>query len=303
MKKYFVTSDIHGFYDIFHEALLKAGFEEENPEHILIVCGDIFDRGDQPLEVYNYLRNLPQERRILIRGNHEHLLRDLVKREGYRDHDVHNGTYQTLFRLIGTSVDLQRTQEDALLYRFWGTPEFQEKYNKFLDKRDKLEHRLYHNRKIKEILKWIYSDEWVNFYELGPYILVHSFLPTILDPANGESIPLDWRERTQPEWETASWGCPYEQYQDFFKGDPVFKNKILICGHWHTSDFWNKLENKHYNVYDFDPIFISKNYPGLIGLDACTAASKGCNILVINEDMSLEPHSHKKYLIKTITEE
>ena len=101
MKKYFVVSDIHGFFDIFHNSLLRSGFEEENPDHILIVCGDIFDRGDQPLEVYNFLRNFPKERRILIRGNHEELLEELVKREECWNHDLHNGTYQTLFKIIG----------------------------------------------------------------------------------------------------------------------------------------------------------------------------------------------------------
>ena len=307
MKKYFVTSDIHGFYDIFHEALLKAGFEEENPEHILIVCGDIFDRGDQPFEVYNFLRNFPKERRILIRGNHEELLEALVKREECWNHDLHNGTYQTLFKIIGKDYEEEKRKEDILIYSLWGTPAFQEKYNKYLEKRDKLEHRLYHNRKINEILKWLKSDEWVPYYELGPYIFVHAFIPTgidIQDEGVKHIVRENWRQYglTSREWREAAWECPYKIYLDT-KDSEELKNRIVVCGHWHTSDFWNTLEDKKYNYRDFNPIFISKKYPGLIGIDACTAATYGCNVLVINEDMSLEPHNHREYLIETIMEE
>ena len=79
MKRYFIASDIHSFFSLYKEALEKNGFDINNPEDIIIICGDIFDRGDDTLYVYNFLRNLPKERRILIRGNHEYLLRDLVK--------------------------------------------------------------------------------------------------------------------------------------------------------------------------------------------------------------------------------
>ena len=45
MKTYFVCSDIHGFYKEWVKSLKEAGFNKNNPEHILIVLGDIFDRG------------------------------------------------------------------------------------------------------------------------------------------------------------------------------------------------------------------------------------------------------------------
>ena len=77
IKTYFAISDIHGFYYPMHRSLYKAGFRKTNPDHILIVCGDIFDRGPDSVKVYNFLKSLPRDRRILIRGNHEFLLRDL----------------------------------------------------------------------------------------------------------------------------------------------------------------------------------------------------------------------------------
>ena len=56
MAKFFVTSDVHGFFDIFHKSLLDKGFEIDNPEHHLIVCGDLFDRGDQVVELFEFVK-------------------------------------------------------------------------------------------------------------------------------------------------------------------------------------------------------------------------------------------------------
>ena len=68
MKKYFVASDIHGFYTPFIKELNKTGFDLNNEEHILIICGDLFDRGSESLKIYEFIKSLPKERRILIRG-------------------------------------------------------------------------------------------------------------------------------------------------------------------------------------------------------------------------------------------
>ena len=52
MKKYFVVSDVHGFYDEMKKALDNAGFDIANPDHIFVSCGDLLDRGRQPRGQY-----------------------------------------------------------------------------------------------------------------------------------------------------------------------------------------------------------------------------------------------------------
>lgn len=94
MPKFYVVSDIHGFYDEFKEALDKAGFDPTNPDHYLISCGDHFDRGPKNREVMNYLMSL--DRCILIRGNHEDLLEDMVQRGFPMWNDYSNGTVATI---------------------------------------------------------------------------------------------------------------------------------------------------------------------------------------------------------------
>jgi len=41
MKKFFVFSDVHGFYKELMKALDDKGFDMENPNHYIISCGDL----------------------------------------------------------------------------------------------------------------------------------------------------------------------------------------------------------------------------------------------------------------------
>lgn len=45
-------SDIHSYYNEMIDALNKASFDKDNENHILVVCGDLFDRGKQTLEIF-----------------------------------------------------------------------------------------------------------------------------------------------------------------------------------------------------------------------------------------------------------
>ena len=78
IKKYFVVTDVHGFYDEMRAALDRAGFDLTNPNHILVSLGDLLDRGRQPKECLEFVLGIPENRRILIRGNHEDLMWEMV---------------------------------------------------------------------------------------------------------------------------------------------------------------------------------------------------------------------------------
>lgn len=252
MKQYFVIADIHGFYTAMIKSLHKAGFRKSNPNHILIVCGDIFDRGNESPKVYEFLRSLPKKRRILIRGNHEYLLRDLVTRGYPYDYDAHNGTLGTINSFVETIAPI--------------TPEV---------------HVSFHDRctlfKELGVLDWIFSDEWVNYYELGKYIFVHSWIPVdthshlplyYIGSYHRFTMMEDWRNASDYWWEEATWGCPIKMYL----ADLIPEGKTIVCGHWRVSDFhaiFNQEEQINNNIY------ISER---LIGLDATTASSGFCNV-------------------------
>ena len=288
MKKYFVISDMHSFYDEMISCLNKKGFDINNQDHILVVCGDMFDRGHKPLEVYKFLRGLPKERRILIRGNHETLLRELVERGHAEWHDESNGTYRTLFYLAG--LDKDQITDDYYKQAFLGG-EFDPLHEATLRKEyeEKL-NSVFHTDIIKEILAWIASDEWVNYWETDKYIFCHAWIPlsqqidwnlsrkTGYLEVEAEFYREDWRNATQTEWEDAMWFCPWKKAKEKLNQT----GKTIVCGHWHTSDFYNNLTKQRKGKYEC-PIFNSKRYK-LIGLDACTVVSKQVNVLVLNED-------------------
>lgn len=297
-KKYFVCSDVHGFYDEWKGSLNKAGFNREDSFHVLIVLGDIFDRGKRPLEVYKFLRELPKERRILIRGNHEQLLRELVYRGYSLQHDHQNRTIDTLFQLMGyesyEDFSFQKYLEAREQKALPGSKEFIDISEKWGKKRE----QAFNNELIRDVLAWIDSDEWCDYFETNKYIFVHSYIPLrkFVDLPKTYQLGYfvyykddeyreDWRNATPTEWNDAKWCCPWKCEQRGLNKT----GKTIVCGHWHTSDFFNNLlyksqKSKQLDIKVSNPIFKSDKYPGLIGLDACTALTKVVNVLVLNED-------------------
>ena len=287
MKKYFVCSDIHGFFDEWIVSLNEAGFNKQDPNHILIILGDIFDRGKQPLEIYSFIKSLPDNRVILVRGNHEYLLIHLLKRKYPLVHDYHNGTYDTLisiykdplgeeFKFISENAGLMNSE----LLKIKAA----EIYNQTCKE-------LFTNNKIKEIKRWIQSTRWKNYYELDNYVFVHSFIPLKGNILGGKGeYYSDWRtEESKEVWEESTWHCPYKLFQNGCFDKEIENNKILVCGHWHTSDFFNNLiykddPSKQLDVEKNNPIFKSDKYSNLIGLDTCTTLTKKVNVLVIESN-------------------
>lgn len=98
--KFFIVSDIHSFFTEFQVALQAAGFDENDENHTLVVLGDLLDRGPDPLKCLQFVNRLP--RKILIRGNHEDLLEELIARQAFKAHDYHNGTAETVLHLSPT---------------------------------------------------------------------------------------------------------------------------------------------------------------------------------------------------------
>lgn len=294
MKKYFVISDIHSFYTPMIEALSELGFEKDNLNHILIVLGDLFDRGDETIELYKYFLSFDRKRLILIKGNHELLFIELLKKIFPDRYDFTNGTVKTFcqianFELLKIGEASNKYTETILNNPFYlygvGKSPFE------------IWKEIINLVKQSEITKFIKRKTiWKNYFELGKYIFVHSFIPTkinnefkennlILDNRKLYEFDSNWRE--SKFWDQAMWGCPFEQYKiGLFKSEED-KGKILVCGHWHTSDFFKFLDANCSFEHKCGPIYLS---PHLIGIDGGVIWSKETgyvhqqNVLVIEED-------------------
>jgi len=248
----------------------------------LIVCGDLFDRGEETLEVYNYIKSLPRSRRILVRGNHEALYLDLLKKRVPDSYDFSNGTVRTFCAIAGMS-------EEVLTAAHWyktGISGYE-----IYDRISETWRTIVDEVKESSVTKFIKSKaDWINYYELGKYIFVHSFIPLkdnypggyysiYDDPKKRYEYTSNWRNASDHDWEEATWGCPYDLYDNGLFQPEEDKGKILVCGHWHAAAFHERYE-------DADYMANHNTYIGehLIALDACTVLSNQINVLVINEN-------------------
>ena len=246
--KLFVTSDIHSYFQPFKKALDSAGFDPNNEEHWLIVCGDCFDRGPDSEDLLYFLMSL--ERKILVKGNHDILLEECCLREFPQWHDSRNGTKQTIQDLgsagEGNSFDIccQNTWHKTAAYR----------------------------------------DCLVNYFETYKYIFVHSWIPLKCN----DNLPMyytknrkfefnpDWRNANDGDWTTAMWGNPYDLAEKFLP------DKTIVFGHFHTSYPRHIYESKPEWGKGSDFSIYRGN--GYIAIDACCAYSGKINVLVLEDE-------------------
>ena len=244
MPKFFIFGDVHGYYDIFKKALFDAGYDPQNEDHWLISLGDNFDRGPSNKKMLEFLKNM--KRLIMIKGNHETLLEDMIARGCYGAHDLSNGTLDTALQISGESAD-------------------------FTDL----------NLEVRPVLR-----QTRNYFETENYIFVHGWIAlNCLDDCpkywqcNREFIyDCDWRNFHDKEWEEARWQNGFRLAHEGL----IEENKTIVCGHWHTS--WPRAhyhgEPEFGEGANFEPYYDK----GIIGIDACTAYSKKVNILVLEDN-------------------
>ena len=101
-------SDVHGENDKFL-ALLKET-EYDPASDLLIVCGDLIDRGTQNLETIQTCQKLQQQGAILLKGNHEQFAEECIQdmilerpSEALQLWVCHNGGSNTYDELINLS--------------------------------------------------------------------------------------------------------------------------------------------------------------------------------------------------------
>ncbi len=194
-KKIFVVSDVHGYYTLLKNALDNAGFDPENPDHLLICCGDYFDRGVENLKVLKYFERL--KNKVLLRGNHEEMLLEIFKTEKLGTHNLLNGTVETINEFFGKyAIDPVTHKID-----FSGQ-----------------------TRNLDRITDFIL--ETVDYFETEHYIFVHGWLPCE-KKKDSYSVIKDWRSATEKQWSNSRW----TKWVDAYLNCENMPEKILICGH------------------------------------------------------------------------
>ena len=254
--KYYVVSDVHGFYTEIMDALDKKGFFKDNSPHTLVVCGDMMDRGPEAIKMQEFM--MEQFRKgdlIFVRGNHEDLMIDFIENfYKYSDrinsnfcHHVSNGTVDTACQLVGCDVyDLEYN-----LKALKSTPF------------------------IKELI-----PNAINYFETEHYIFVHGWIPVKKNKELSyfrNSIYYDFDPNWQNgNWEEARWLNAIDMAMN---KKIIISDKTIICGHWYCSYGNYYYGNAETEFSDFNP-FISN---GIIAIDACTAYSGKVNCIVLED--------------------
>lgn len=263
MKKYFVTSDVHGFYDELMLALSSAGWEQDNPNHIFISCGDLLDRGTQPRQCLQFVNNLPENRKLLVLGNHEVLLQEAINRGGFYSHDWSNGTGNTVYYLNNVFEGII-TQSKSFTYLL----------------------------NVKEDEDWIkYMDSICGpfcllFDDKQKYVFTHGWLPKTLTGEGSWNKLLELTKNLdslyEHDWDNSIWDNGMKEWS---RGNIVDQDATVVCGHFHTSwghaylhDYGTEFDdNEVEKTAHFEP-FIDK---GIVAIDSCCAYSGKLNVYVI----------------------
>lgn len=247
MKKYFVFGDVHGEYDVMVKGLDDSGFEKDNPNHIVISLGDLFDRGLQNIQVLEFVYDLwKKDRLINIRGNHDEFLLDYLS-----DGDMHLAFINIVHNGMNTTI-----------YEF----------AEFDDPKKAMSHyeiaaEIINSKypKLKEFLRY-----GIDSYDLGKYNFTHA----------GYSWSNKYEFEEEPLWEVNNWSKTPDFIKFFPESNLYDPKKIYVFGHYHAFRLRKAFQDYHSNKPDPEK-FVYKNF---IGLDSCVNATFKMEVLVIEEN-------------------
>lgn len=260
--KYFVFSDVHGFYSILKEELDKKGFDVNNDNHVLISIGDNFDRGNENYQMYLFIKEMKEKNKIiLVKGNHEDLFLEMLYRGNPLRHDLSNGTLGTLEEFYKVFYDDDGYKN---LYLFGD---------------------IYYKLRDEGILEFM--DDMLDYYETEHYVFTHGFIPIAYN-IDLEYDP-EWRNASKEEFKRCRWvnGMERSIYNNI-----GINGKKIVVGHFHASygnvrkreDIFQstfKLRELEFENYDDMNIYEDNN---VIAIDACTVLTKKINLLVIEDE-------------------
>ena len=191
--KNFVVSDIHDHYDLLMESLNRNGFDINNDNHRLIVCGDAFYSGPQPGELFVFLRELSEKGRLIfVYGNHDVELLDNLRAE----HFTRPANRKCAELVVGYLTGKKGLADSEIVSEC---------------------ERLGFTHFLAEVPVWYYENE--------NYVFTHGFIPT-----EKKAYRSDWRNATEKEWRNAAArGDAMALSMRYGVSEP---NKKIVCGHY-----------------------------------------------------------------------
>lgn len=258
MKLFFV-SDIHSHYDKTIEALNNVGYDENNPNHLLIVVGDIFDRYTQTIEVYKWLFRLTKENKaIVLSGNHHKFLIDFLEGSVNPWNYMWNGLNDTIADFLHRTIPFESW---CILER--NCEMTQEAYTKWarICRNDI-------NKEYPELLPWLKSMP--RYFESKSIIATHGALDL--------KVP-DWHNPHCYRGSLLDWDA-----LDFDDGSFIkCKNttgKTIVLGHFDTGSL-----REMNGLGDSDDYSILITDDNKVFIDGCVVLTKKVNVYVVEDEL------------------
>lgn len=264
-KTIFAISDIHGYYEALIEGLERAGFDENNPNHLLISVGDAFDRGPDALRVYKFLKGLSdQNKAVVLKGNHTLFFTEYLDGTSLSPFNYfNNGTNETLADFLYCTAPFESW---CMIDKDINVPTNADFAQWLSEAREAI------NKEFPELLEWLKARPY--YYETEHYIFTHGSIDTKAE---------DWHKPHCEKYRYHDWDALMWDDGSFF-GKPILNtNKTVVIGHFgtrHLRTMYGIPSNSYKEGFD-----ILTRYDGkVIALDATTAVSGRINVLVIEEE-------------------
>ncbi|MBO7615101.1 MAG: metallophosphoesterase [Bacilli bacterium] len=281
--KLFVVSDIHGFYSEFIRDIHNAGFNEEDDNHLLIVLGDLFDRGEESKSIYTYLKDLTDKKRaVVLHGNHEDFLIDFLEGKDCFFNYNYNGFNSTLDSFL-----LQTRSFEMFCFYCSSEPDMAEEMygddiktitldSSAVPTEIKFElFQEYARRTIlkrnKDLLGWLKSLPF--YFETKNYIFTHASIDGTCEDWHN---PIKSGYAGQTPWQYLTWDDGY-----FYRQPVTNTDKTVVVGHFHTDAIRSKNGLPFPDEEDNTILYGDKK----IFIDTCTVLTHRVNVLVLEDEL------------------
>lgn len=267
MKKYFICSDIHGDYEALSKALEDNKFDFTNESHILVVAGDIFDRGEDSVRVYELLKELTDKKRaIVLQGNHHKMFIEFLQKKDYNlcfFNHKYNGMRTTIDDFLHQThswimwIEYRHTDEEQ---RKMTDSDFNEEWINYVNSSaDEI------NKEYPELLPWL--ENLPDYLELKNSIITHGMI---------DGRATDWR-KPRMGWDNCHWAKPEDAAYLYNS-----TGKHIYLGHIDSDTIRETLhlQKDNYSLFTRDAGDVTY-------LDSCTILTHHLNMVVI-EDSPIE---------------
>lgn len=265
-KKIFAVSDIHNEYDALINALNEAGFDENNPDHLLVSIGDAFDRGSSAIAVYEYLKRLSDKgSAIVLKGNHTGFFINYLNGTSFDPFNyLYNGTDETLADFIGRSKPFESW---CLIDKKIDNPTFGDFANWIAEAREEI------NYSYPELLEWLNTRPY--YLETTNYIFTHGAIDT---------NATDWHKPHCMRYHYIDWEALMWDDGSFFGKEINNTDKTVVIGHFgakHLREMWPQLIKKDTgDKYDI----LTRDDGKVIAIDTTSNYTHRVNVLVIENE-------------------